>query len=50
MRESKEARVTYSKKECKCSSCNREIKKGQAIHFDPQTKNVTCLICFDKNK
>ena len=43
----KEKRETLSKFDCYCAKCQKPIKKGQVIKFDPVKKEA---ICCDKKK
>lgn len=44
-----EPRTTVSKRDCNCSECGVQIEKGEAIQFNPTSKEVMCLKCA-KNK
>ena len=46
MKETKQPRVTTSRKDCKCSICGTEIKKGQEIYLEMVGKVVTCMKCY----
>ncbi len=49
-RETKQPRITVSKKDCNCSVCDAKIEQGEAIKFNPETKEVNCSKCFKKSK
>jgi hypothetical protein len=38
-------RLTYSKLNCNCGECNKNIKKGSSCFVDPKTKIAYCLNC-----
>jgi hypothetical protein len=44
----KEARQTISKKDCTCTICKAQIKKGAPCIVDPKKKEVTCTKCGKK--
>jgi len=46
-RESKQPRETFSKRDFTCT-CGKEVKKHEAIFYDPELKKAVCLACKPK--
>lgn len=41
----RDVRLTYSKINCNCLDCGKNIKKGSSCFVDPKIKGAYCTIC-----